>query len=63
VSAFGGKADMAFCTANVCFRLKADMRKIDGEFIGRARLVDYGSQGARPCRSAELISAADEVIE
>jgi hypothetical protein len=29
------------------------MRKIDGELIGRARLFDYGSQGARPCRYAE----------
>jgi len=31
------------------------MRKIDGELIGRARLFDYGSQGVRPCRSAELL--------
>jgi hypothetical protein len=32
------------------------MRKIDGELIGRARLFDYGSQGARPCRYAEPVS-------
>ena len=25
MSAFGGKADMTFCTANVCFRPKADI--------------------------------------
>ena len=42
--------------ANVCFLTQSGMRKIDGEFIGRARLFDYGSQDARPCRSAEPVS-------
>jgi hypothetical protein len=28
MSAFGGKADMTFCGANVCFRLKADIPQI-----------------------------------
>ena len=27
MSAFGGKADMTFCTANVCFLPKADIHK------------------------------------
>jgi hypothetical protein len=39
------------------------MRKIDGEFIRRARLFDYGFTGRSTLPFRRAISAADEVIE
>lgn len=38
MSAFGGKADMPFCAANVCFWPKADMRSCTAQsaFRGKA---------------------------
>jgi len=50
MSAFGGKADMTYCGANVCFWPKADIHTWLGVRQGQdARTCPLGPQNRRKC--------------